>query len=113
MELYAVASDGRVFGFWCEACDGANWHPGPMPGAKFEPGTQLSAVSRDNVHEDVFGVDAAGRVWRAWWSTWTWEHPGYSYFGVFSPQGMLPQPGCARVQSSAGSRGRYPVILRV
>jgi hypothetical protein len=91
MEVYGVGTDGFAWTNFCGPCDDTNWQSEHLSEAPtFELGTQLAAVSKDDSHEDVFGVDQSGRVWRAWWDTGYWWYDGFTRFEPFSSVAMLP-----------------------
>jgi hypothetical protein len=92
MEVAAVDVTGHIWNtWWCGPCTGNLWHPSQFDTPTFAPGTQISGLSIDPYYEDMYIVDDAGTVWRAWWSASIgWNHPGYDRLGRFSSIGMLP-----------------------
>jgi hypothetical protein len=95
-EVFAVDVDGFAWHTNCaQQCPDDGWVAARFDEfAKFIPGTKLSLLSRDVAFEEVYGVDAQGTVWRAWWSATTawWTHTDYNQFGQFSSAGMV-SPG--------------------
>jgi hypothetical protein len=93
MEIWAVAGDGIVHGNWFFG----RWHGWyPLPGERFDLGTNLAAVSRHQNHMEVWGVAPDGVVRGNWFDGERWK-------GWYSLPGAKFAPG-----SPLAAVSRYP-----
>lgn len=77
LDLFTVASDGRMMSTWWNAVDGwANWFH--VAGGTSAPTAHLTAIAPTADHIDVFGIGVDNNVWNTWWDASGGWQPGWA-----------------------------------
>ncbi|MFB6456855.1 hypothetical protein ACE38W_16400 [Chitinophaga sp. Hz27] len=92
LDIFWIGSDGKIYSSWWHA--GSNWdnHVFPIPGnySQPAPGTNITSVSREPNHVDIFWTGNDGKIYSSWWHAGgNWDNHVFQIPGNYPP----PAPG--------------------